>query len=272
MNIKELLINIKNNSDNNKYDMTLILKQLQDIYIERLFAKFFSKKETIDILNEQKNLFNQYKKYDTRRVNLGFFIDRWQNKDNGFLKTGSTIFIINLALHLFFSTNLEMGFVYSFLSTVVSCCIFALVFLSADGLLDYKIKKIEKEFSDKYDAYIKNNYKEIYSKTSLDLINEIDSVEDLELDKFKKDLKEHIIKHTHNINQDEQYILSVEDLYIINQVENKIFKEKTKPIDNKILTKENNETVEVLKKEREENLDLNDMLKNLQTKFEDKIL
>lgn len=270
--IKNLLIKIKNTSNANKYDMTLILKQLQDIYIERLFAKFFGKKETIDILNEQKNLFNKYKKYYTRQEKLSNFIDKWQTKDNYFLKTGLTIFIINLLAHIYFITDIGMGLLYSFLSSGLSCCLFTLFFLGVDAVLDSKIKKIEKEFSEKYDVYIKNNYKDLYSKISLDLINEIDAVEDLELNKFKKDLKEHIIKHTHNINQDEQYILSVEDLYIINQVENKIFKEKTKPIDNKILTKENNETVEVLKKEREENLDLNDMLKNLQTKFEDKIL
>lgn len=271
MEIKELLINIKNNSQNNKYDMTLILKQLQNIYIERVFGKFFSKKETIDILNEQKNFFNQYKKYDTRRENLGNFIDKWQDKDNHFLKTGSTIFIINLVvLHLFFNENLGIGFVYSFLSSGFSCFIFALVFLGADIFLENQIKKIEKKFSNKYHSYIKNNYKEVYSKISLDLINEIEAVDDLVLNQFKKDLKEHIIKYTHTI-QDEKK-LSAEDLYIINQVENKIFKEKTKPIDNKILKKEKKESVELLKKEENENLDINNMLKNLQTKFEDKIL
>lgn len=272
MNIKELLINIKDNSDHNKYDMTLILKHLQDIYIERLFAKFFSKKETIDILNEQKNIFNKYKKYCKRQEKFTNFINNWHTKDNHFLKTGLTIFIINILAHIYFTKDIEMALFNSFLSSGLSCCVWALFYLGVDNILDSKIKKIEKEFSEKYDIYIKNNYKDVYSKISLDLINEIDAVEDLELNKFKRDLKEHIIKHTHNINQEEQYTLSVDDLYIINQVENKIFKAKTKPIDNKILTKESNNVIEVLKKDKEDVLDLNDMLKDLKIKFEDKII
>lgn len=255
MNIKDIILKIKNRSIADVYEKNFnVADDINSLYVDKFLENYSYEKDVMEIKNKNNNITKKNKfsnsKISFKKHTLIFFMSTL------FVSSISTFFSSkNISLVSFFQDflffSLVTSLIYIPLRLVYSFC---------------RLLKTERNKSiiiEKSKIFMDLHYKKFFSDITLDLINEIDSINDSELQKAKDELKEYLISKSYELNNDENASNDNRHLIIKYQMIHRMFIYESKPINNKILKKTQYESnVEMINNDY--------MLKDLKVKYNEK--
>lgn len=256
MKIKDIVLKLKRHLIIDMYENKInIQDDINSIYTEKLINKY-SFKTTISEQSKQTNIINENNKKILNKLNKVNFISFFSLT---FLMGLSATFLISFFPNVFTGAlwyNFIVSFVFS--SFVVS--------FSFDKITKYFNKKINDNkisLFNIYDRYLNTTYKKEFSVITLELINELDSIKEAELQECVDALKKYLILGAYELDTVENVIDENRHKAIKEKIIKNLFFKTQKIIDNKILYNKNKN---ILIEEKIESMDTLKMINELKIK------
>ena len=254
MKIKDILIKLKNQSIVESYEEKYdIVYHINELYIEKLIENYSYTKDKL--IQEKKNhlLMTKVKKYESR------------NEPKKIAKRILTFLLFGLFTAVVFSTFGKTGFSLKNISDFflgfslyggVLCGVF---YFLKDLILKDKIDNIQNNVFVQSSQYINTHYNSFYNKITFELVEELNSVLEPELQATKDDLKKYLISRAYElVNEESDKKSHSKHNFIRQETTQRMFIDCKKPLENKTIMLEDKSKIQ---------LDEKSMLKSLKLKF-----
>lgn len=254
MKIKDILIKLKNQSIVESYEKKFdIVADITELYTEKLIEKYSYTKDKLIQENKNQLLMKKVKK------------NKSITNPRNIAKNVLISFLISILTTLAVSPFTTLGFTlqnlwHLFPAILMPTSVFYVIFyFIKHSILKEQSDSIEDTIFKQSSQYIKNNYNSFYNKITFELIEELDSVLEPELQATKEDLKKYLIASAYELeNEKSDEEIYSKHTYIKQETTKRMFIDCEKPLENKTIMLEDKSKIQ---------LDEKSMLKSLKLKF-----
>lgn len=254
MKIKDILIKLKNQSIVESYEEKFdIVNNINDIYIDKLVENYSYTKDKLIQENKNQLLMKKVKRNEAI------------NKPRNIVKNVLISLLISILTTLVVFPFTTLGFTlqnlwYIFPAILMpTSVLYGLFYFIKYSILKEQSDSIKNTIFKQSSQYINNHYNSFYNKITFELIEELDSVLEPELQATKDDLKKYLIASAYELENekiDEESYSKHND--IKRETTQRMFIDCEKPLENKTIMLEDKSKIQ---------LDEKSMLKSLKLKF-----